>query len=221
MQMFKTRSWLIALAVTALALPALAQDMPRIDYMGYGWDAVPVPEGTGEVLSFATVAISVDPRYEIDAVANQLTVYVYDLAAEATEDLGGGVTMTTYSGGFLDMYLDPDHDAAWGFDPPNAVAPGTFIDGTLFFHGAFTSFVVYYGPDGSGSFQGNLNALGGDMIAEPCDDCAYSVGGSFLPASGASLPQGYAMFVDGRFQIDETVSNEEMGWGRVKALYAR
>ncbi len=219
MKRFKVQPWLAILAVLVMGSAVFAQVYPRIDYLGYGWTDIPVSADLGEVLSFTAVANSVDPLYEVDTGANELTIYAYGLVEQQRTYLGDGVTMVVYSGGIMDMYVDPARNADWGIDPPNGVSPGTFSDGVLFFRGSFLNFTIYYGPDGSGSFQGNLDGLGGDMIAEPCADCAYTVGGTFLPETGATIPAGYAMRVDGHFQIDEALPNQQLNWGRVKALY--
>ncbi len=217
----RTTGFLLGAVLVALALPlAAAAQYANIDYWGFGWETGGFPPSDpGDVLIFTGVADAADPLFGVDLSAYEVSFHVYDLVSDGESAIGGGYTMTTYSGGMLDIYLDDTPDADWGINPPNATSPSTFTDGLLFFRGSFQDFTVYMGPDGSGSYEGHLDGLAGDVIEQICADCAYTWGGSFTPASGAQIPEGYDLQLDGVFQLDESVGNDRTTWSRVKSLY--
>ena len=57
------------------------------------------------------------------------------------------------------------------------------------------------------------------MIDDVCTGCVYTWGGNFLPDTGAQIPDGYDLQVDGVFEIEEAVSTENASWGSLKALF--
>lgn len=209
---------LAASLVALFALPASAQ-IHGIDYVGYGWhDGVPV-KAIGDEFMFAGVANGIDPVFGIDLETEELTLYVYGLLITSEVDLGGGVTAVTYSGGYLEMYNESTPNAAWGINPPNATVPSTFIDGSLFFSGEFTSMTIYFLPGGGGNFEGNLNGIAGTMIDASCTGCVYTWGGTFDTDATVTIPEGYELQVDGVLEVDAAVSTSQATWGAVKALY--
>jgi len=208
-----------AFALVALAAPALAQN-PGIDYIGYGWETGGLlPSEAGDELVVAAVATGADPVFQVDFGVDELTFHMYGMTSGGEVPLGGGAVMVNYSGGFLDIYRDPAKNADWGVNPPNAVAPATFVDGALAFRGEFTSLTFYYAADGSGAYEGALNGLDGEVIDDVCANCAYTWGGSFTLAAGAQIPDGYHVQIDGMLELDGSVANEDSTWGGVKALY--
>ncbi len=213
-------SQLLLLLLLALAsLPAQAQ-YADIDYLGYGWETGGFPPSEdGDVLVFTGVADLVDPVFGVDLSQDELSFHAYDLVGTGEVDIGGGYTMIAYAGGMLDIYLDDTPDADWGIDPPNATSPSTFTDGILFFRGSFLDFAIYMAPDGSGSYEGHLDGLAGQVLDDVCADCVYTWGGAFAPAAGAQIPQGYDLQMDGVFQLDEAVADRPTTWGAVKSLY--
>lgn len=205
--------------VMASSTSALAQQ-PAIDYLGYAWETGGFPDSfSGDELIMMGVANSADPIFEVDLGTVELTFHMYGLISTGSVDIGGGNTMVSYSGGFLDIYVDGAINANYGETPPNATAPSTFIDGDLFFHGAFNNFVLFVTAAGSGSYEGTLNGLGGLMIDGACYDCVYTWGGAFLTDVGALMPTGYDLQMDGVFEIEAAVLNEKSSWDNVKSLY--
>ena len=99
------------------------------------------------------------------------------------------------------------------------VAPSTFSNGTLFFRGSFSSFTVYITAGGAGSFDGLLDGTDGELIGDMCEDCAYTWGGIFTTESGAQIPEGYDFQLDGVFEVDPAISNQDASWSHVKSLY--
>lgn len=210
---------LAALAMAGTAVPVLGQ-APAIDYVGYGWEDGGFPDSNpGDELFVASVAVTADAIFGVDLGTEELTIYLYDLISTGQIPVGGGTNLISYTGGFMEIYRDAAQNADWGINPPNATAPGTFTDGALFFQGAFVDFTLFLGASGGGSFEGNLNGIGGELIDDVCTGCAYTVGGAFTTDVGAQIPEGYDLQIDGVFEIEATVSTEETTWGNMKALY--
>lgn len=205
--------------LAALAMPAGAQ-YADIDYLGYSWeDGGFPPSNPGDVLELVVAADFCDPVFGVDLMMTELTFYAYGMVSTGEFDMGGGITMIAYTGGTLEIWMDPAKNADFGINPPNATVPSTFTDGTLFFEGAFTDFALFLAADGSGSFEGNLDGLDGMILSQVCAGCAYTWGGAFTPQSGAFVPEGYDLQIDGVFEIDISVPETEATWGSVKALY--
>ncbi len=221
--MKKSIPFMAMVLVVVFAIPAFGQTSV-IDYYGYAWETGGFPPSdAGDVLIFTGVGNYADPVFGVDigpGGTEELTFYMYDLVSTGEVDIGGGTLMINYTGGLLEIYRDSAMNADWGINPPNPTSPSTFIDGTLFFLGSFTSMTMFLNPVSGGSYEGFLNGLGGTMIDEVCTGCVYTWGGSFVPAStGAQVPDGYDLQVDGVFEIEEAVSTEDTSWGSVKALF--
>lgn len=215
MNKLMARFLVTSFALVALATPLLAQN-PGIDYIGYGWeDGGVLPSNPGDVLEITAVAVSADPVFQIDFGVDELTFYMYDMISSGEIPIGGGTIMVNYVGGYLDIYRDPAQNADWGVSP----SPATFIDGVLAFHGSFNNLTFFFTADGNGAFEGSLDGLSGEFINEVCVGCAYTWGGSFTQGSGAQIPAGYDVQIDGLFELDGAVADERSSWGDVKSLY--
>lgn len=209
---------LAALTVSVFALPAAAQ-ISAIDYTGFAWVTAAPLKAAGDEFRFVGAANNLDPVFGVDLGVDELTFHVYGLLSTGDLDLGGGVVMVAYSGGYMEIYQDSAQNADWGINPPNLTVPGTFVDGDLFFAGAFTDMTMIFTPDGGGSFEGNLNGISGSAIDASCTGCVYTWGGAFTVDAGAQLPEGYTHQVVGALEIDEAVSTDSASWGSVKALF--
>jgi hypothetical protein len=218
--MKKTIPFMALMLAVALAMPAFGQ-VAAIDYYGFAWETGGFPPSEiGDNLTFTCVGDAADALFGVDLGTEELTFYMSALSSLGEVDLGGGNLQIDYTGGTLKIYRDAAMNAEWGVGPlPNATSPSTFIDGTLFFEGTFNNMRVYLTPLGYGAFEGTLDGVGGTMINEICSDCVYTWGGNFTPPSGAQIPDGYDLQVDGVFEIDRAVSTEESSWGSVKALF--
>ena len=85
---------------------------------------------------------------------------------------------------------------------------------------AVEDFTLFLDSAGGGAYEGSLDGIAGDALNDVCDDCAYTWGGAFTPQSGAQIPDGYDLQMDGIFELDLAVPTEQTGWGSLKALYA-
>jgi len=217
--MRKSIPFMALLLVVAFAIPAFGQ-ASAIDYYGYAWETGGFPPSdVGDVLVFTGVGDYADPVFGVDLATEELTFYMYDLVSAGSMDIGGGTLMITYTGGYLEIYRDAAKNADWGISPPNPTSPSTFVDGTLYFKGSFNSMTAFLNPGGDGSYEGSLDGIGGTMIDDVCTGCVYTWGGNFTPPSGAQIPEGYDIQIDGVFEIEEAVSTEDASWGSVKALF--
>lgn len=205
------------LMATACVAPALAQN-PSIDYFGYGWLGVTPVKNAGDELLFTGVADFADAVFGVDLGVEELTFYFYDLISDG-DTMIGTTTKTTFSGGTLEIWRDGAMNADWGINPPNPAYLPTFTDGSLFFRGGFINFTMFLTAGGAGSFEGDLDGLAGEMIADVCTGCAYTVGGTFTSDTGAQIPEGYVYQMDGVFEIEATVSEQASSWGSVKAMF--
>lgn len=220
MKLTRPNLWTLAvLLVACAAIPAFGQ-APTIDYLGYGWEdgALP-PSNPGDVLTCVGTADNVDAIFGVDLGTEELTFHLYGLVSVGEVPLGGGIVMISYTGGMLDVWRDGAQNADYGINPPNGTAPSSFTDGTLFFSGAFNSFTLFLNPDGSGAFEGNLDGVGGEILGSMCTNCAYTWGGSFTSGSGAQVPDGYDIQMDGELQIEDSVANEDATWSQLKTLF--
>lgn len=206
---------LFAVLVVAGSLPTAAQ-VSSIDYVGYGWESGQA--AVTDEFNFLGVASSVDAAFGVNPGTEELTIFVRDLINAGGTDFGG-VIVTPYTGGYMEIYRDTAQDADWGVNPPNLTAPSTFSNGELFFAGEFTDMTMYVYPNGSGSFESHLNGIGGTMIDGSCTGCVYSWGGAFGPESEAQLIEGYTLQIDGVLEVDAAVSTDETHWDAVKALF--
>lgn len=208
---------LIALA-TAGASPAGAAS---VDYVGFAWESGTLsPSNPGDELSIAAAVTQIDPLFEVDLGATEGTIFISGLISTGSFVDGGGNTVITYTGGDLELFADAAFNKDWGTNPANGTVPSTFVDGDLVFSGVFTSFVVVISPSGAGIFEGLLDGTGGSALSGPCSGCAYTFAGTFAAPTGAQIPAGYDLQIDGVLDVESTVSVETMNWGTVKQLYA-
>ena len=217
-EMLKKSGIAVLLVMTATA-PGLAQN-PEIDYLGYAWETGGFPPSyAGDVLFMTGTAGIIDPIFGVDLDTEEVTFYIYGCTSLGAVDMSGTIYVT-YTGGYLEIYRDAAFNADWGTYPPNATSPSTFMDGTLLFKGVFNpSLIMYMTAAGNGGFEGSLDGIAGEFISDVCSDCAYTWGGSFTSGSGADVLDGYDLQIDGVFELDGAVANDQSTWGDVKSLY--
>jgi hypothetical protein len=212
-------AFLLGASLVGMKEPAEAA---LIDYVGFGWETVGFPPSqSGDELVVMAVSTQVDPLFGVDLAAAEATVVLYGLISTGGYvDPGTGWTYVTYTGGTLEVWEDPSRDHDWGVFPPNAQTP-TFSNGSLLFRGAFTSFTLTLSTSGAGVFEGTLDGTGGSALGSLCTGCAYSFAGAFTRDTGAQIPEGYDLQVDGILDVDSAVPAEPAGWGALKAQYGR
>jgi hypothetical protein len=212
-----------ALAVL-LAGPAPAQNA-LIDYQGYAWEtnAFP-PSDAGDVLSFVGVVDDLDARFGINLALDEVTLHVTDLVSTG-QMLSGGVITVAYTGGTINLYRDPSRDHDYGVNPPNATAPPTFVNGTLFLGGTLNDFFMFYDlATGTGAYEGHIAFTSGSGLTtlNLLNANGYTFGGTLSSAaSGGNVPQGYDLQVDGVIEVEVRVGVEPSSWSHIKEMYRR
>jgi hypothetical protein len=221
----------IAFLVGVFALGA-AQTSPAgaasllLDYVGFDYESPnPDPSQFGEVgsgyVSVGEVPVLFAPLV-FNQAANEYT-YVISGLLSVNRQIVGPFIIVDYSAGNLSVYED-DRGTGTAFDygtnPPNATAPSTFNDGTLYLSGPVTNFrFVFNTADNSGSFEGEFEATGGSQLANiPAGD---RKGWTFAGATSNALdiPEGYAHQIDGQVILEQVVPTRDASWGRLKANY--
>jgi len=192
-----------------------------VDYVGFAWESGGIATSNpGDALSIATVVTQIDPLFGVDLIAREATLYIDGLTSTGTSiDPATGATIIVYTGGTLSLYAHPSPDHDWGFNPANATVPSTFVNGELVFQGQFTSFALFRQSSGLGVFEGYLDGTGGSALAGPCSGCAYTFAGTFATATGAQIPQGYDLQVDGVLDVNSAVGTESLNWGTLKQMF--
>jgi len=204
---------------------ALAQNA-IIDYQGYAWETGGIPPSDpGDVLSIVGVVDAIDSRFGVNLATEEVTLYVTSLTSTGQVDLGGGVLSISYSGGSIDLYRDPAMDHDYGVNPPNATAPSTFVNGSLFLGGTFSNFFLFYDTaTGSGAYEGNVTFTSGSGLTtlNQIQANGYTFGGVLSDnTSGGNVPEGYDLQVDGTIEVEVIVGVQQKSWSGIKDLYRR
>lgn len=213
---------LVLFALCALSLsvatPARAAEA---DYVGYAWETGGlVLSQPGDQLAIATVVTQIDALFGVDLSSQEGTLYIDGLTSlGSTLDEPTGATVISYSGGTITVYADGVRNSDWGINPANATVPSTFTDGSLIFSGVFTSFTVRMLASGLGIFEGQIDGTGGSALGGPCSNCAYTFSGTFSEPTGANIPLGYDVQVDGILTVESAIATETINWGSLKQLY--
>jgi hypothetical protein len=196
------------------------------DYVGFDYeDPNPDPSQFGEALSgyngLGTVPGVFAPMLP-DTANNQYTYFMTGLTVVNRTPVGPYL-IVDYSPGTLQIWEDSKTSgtpADFGVSPPNALAPATFTDGTLFLVCSLTGFqYVFNTANGSGSFESSLTVTGGSQLVNiPINQ---RVGWTFAgtSANALNIPAGYAHQVDGQTFLNEPVPTVHSTWGHIKALY--
>lgn len=196
------------------------------DYVGFDYESPdPDPQTFGEPGS-GYVGVGFVPGLFAPLVADtanfEYTYVVSGLTPVAVTPIGDYVVID-YSAGTLEIYEDPKAGGTpgdYGVNPPNAVAPSTFSDGTLFVSGSLTGFqFVLNTVNGSGSYEAAFTVTGGSQLANvPVDN---RNGWTFAGATGNALdiPAGYDHQIDGQNFLGKPTPVNIGTWGRLKARY--
>jgi len=221
----KKLSLLSAAAALLLGGSAAAQNA-LIDYQGYAWETGGIPaSNAGDVLSFVGVVDAIDVRFGVNFASEEVTLHVTGLSSGGEVNLGGGLLSVAYSGGTIELYRDPSRNHDYGITPPNATAPSTFVDGTLFLGGTLSNFVLFLDTTtGSGAYESSANFTSGSGLTtlNQLQANGYTFGGVLnSSASGGNNPAGYDLQVDGTIEVEVIVGVQEKTWGAMKNLYRR
>ena len=221
----------IALLVAAFAVGTVGAQVARaqallIDYVGFDYeDPDPNPADFGEAgsgyVGIGEVQGLLAPLVP-DFTNNEYTYYIHGLT-QVSRQTFGTFEVINYTAGRLDVFEDNKtsgtlHD--YGTNPPSAVAPGTFIDGTLFISGSLTNFTfVFNTANGTGSYNADFNADNGSQLGNiPANN---RTGWTFAGATdnATSIPTGYYHQIKGQVYLNPPTRAHSATWGGVKGLY--
>lgn len=217
---------LLPLAAVLLVAGGAAAQNALIDYQGYAWETGGIPASNpGDVLSFVGVVDNIDARFGVNFGTEEVTLHVTGLTSGGEVNLGGGLLSVAYSGGTIELYRDPSRNHDYGTTPPNATAPSTFVDGTLFLGGTLSNFVLFLDTTtGSGAYESSASFTSGSGLTtlNQLQANGYTFGGVLnSSASGGNNPAGYDLQVDGTIEVEVIVGVRDKTWGAMKSLYRR
>jgi hypothetical protein len=145
-----------------------------------------------------------------------------------TNHVGSTFIYTThYSGGQFGFYQDhpknaPTSAAAMPANPPNAVVPANYQDGTLILSGTFSGFTVQVTQTGTnpanGSWLTNFQFTGGSLFSRVSTLGTALAQGNFCVTGCLPPAGGYSAQLDGKFDSPTTPAHSST-WGAIKQLY--
>ncbi len=221
-----TTTLMLTLCCALAAPPAARAQSLLFDYVGFDYESPnPDPLTFGEAgsgyVGVGTVPFLFAPLVS-NTVANEYTYVMQGLTPTGVQAFGP-FRIINYSTGSITIYEDAKlggTTADFGNNPPNAVAPATFTDGSAVLVGSLTNFqFVFDTSSGSGSFEAVFNVTGGAQLANfPLNQ---RKGWTFSGATSNALniPQGYAHQVDGQTFLDAPSAARRTSWGQLKAGY--
>jgi hypothetical protein len=133
--------------------------------------------------------------------------------------------LVSYAGGNVEIHTDQVGGGSYtvgdyGINPPNASAPGTFTDGSVYLIGHFTQFNLRYNTVRfTGSAQGVIVFTADQNGPLPPTGNSFLFEGIVGPQLDPLIPQGYNLELDGQIFVDSGVPAEQNSWGKLKALY--
>jgi hypothetical protein len=212
----------------ALCLPTAARAQTLLfDYVGFDYEFPDLNpsvfgspgdgyQGVGEVPNVFAPLVS-------DQTNFQYTYYFDGLVASTLSTSGPFVIVNYVGPGTLTVYEDSRTSgtaADYGTNPPNGVAPPTFIDGTPILVGSITNFqYVYNTVTGSGSFNSDFTATGGTQFGNiPVNQTqGWTFAGT--TTNTTSIPTGYDHQVDGQTFLKPPLPTRNDTWGGIKRRY--
>jgi hypothetical protein len=220
---------LICAGLGLLASGAAAQGLTILNIDGFLYEndvakSFP-PSNPGDVLAGVGLVNGMDPPLSWSTADFQYTWALQGLISTGAYDLGGGQLVIAYTGGTLDVvaqaYAGPGYTAPdYGVYPPNATAPATFTDGSVYLHGVFTNFMMFYdATTHTGHYEGQLNFTLGSSLGELANPSGYTFAGTVDRTGAITIPSGYDLEAVGHVDFDSTIPTQADSWGGVKNLY--
>jgi len=223
----------IALLLAGLGLVATRPQAARADtlfvfYVGYDYESPnPVPSTFGEPGSqYWALGAALDMGAPLvpDTTSNEYTFAIPGLTPVNVQNFGSFIVID-YAPGPMQVFEDSKTSGTpsqFGINPPNATAPSSFMDGSLFVQGTLSNFqIVLNTSTGSGSFNANYTVDGGSQLANvPANQ---RTGWTFAGVTSNEInrPTGYGHQVVGQVFLNSPVPASIKSWGAVKAQYRR
>ena len=221
----------IALLLVVLGLAARRPQTAEADtlfvyYIGYDYEAPnPDPVNFGEAGSqYNALGAAMDMGAPLapDTTSNEYTFVIPGLSPVNVQNFGSFIVID-YAPGLFQVYEDSRSSgtpADFGINPPNATAPLTFNDGSLFVQGQLTNFqLVLNTSTGSGSFNANFTVNGGSQLGNvPLNQrSGWTFAG--VTSNEINRPSGYAHQVVGQVFLNAPLPTQNKSWGAIKAQY--
>lgn len=215
----------ITLAVCGLFLASAASaDLLLLDYIGYDYTA-PMPrifDGLDQEYLALGDADDINPAAIItDPLNYQYTFCLESGTLTSSDTLAGIYARYEYNDGDGTFHIYEDAIAGgtareYGINPPNAVAPATFVDGTLILGAQFTSLTIIVNlSDWTASLNGTLSFYCGEDWGDlPCYE-GWTFAGE---TTEVGIPEGYIWAIDGLVYVEETAT-ENSSWSDIKSLF--
>ncbi len=218
---------LLAVLGTVAPRPHAAQaDTLFVYYIGYDYESPnPDPSTFGEPGSlYNSLGAAMDMGAPLvpDTTLNNYTFSIQGMSPTLVQNFGSFIVID-YAPGLFQVYEDSKTSgtaADFGVNPPNATAPSTFTDGTLFIQGQLTNFqIVLNTTTGSGSFNADFTVNGGSQLGNvPANQrTGWTFAG--VTANEINRPSGYGHQVVGQVFLNAPVPAQARSWGAVKAQY--
>ena len=225
MKRFATALLFSVLAV-ALHPPAAGAQSLLFDYLGFDYYSTPGGSPTTALdPTHRYTGLGTVPGVFAPLVADTSTKeYTYVMSGLIPTSITpvGGFFIINYGPGTVSLYEDSKTSgttADYGTNPPNAVAPPTFTDGTLFLKGTLTNFQFVLDPTGGGSFEAQFDVTGGSHFSDVPSNQRRGWTFSGATRNALNIPLGYAHQIDGQTFLDAPVATRHVTWGRLKATY--
>jgi hypothetical protein len=225
----KQLALVLLLAVLGFVAPrphAAEADTLFVYYIGYDYESPnPDPGNFGEPGSqYNALGAAMDMGAPLvpDTTSNNYTFAIQGLTPTLVQNFGTFIVID-YAPGLFQVYEDSKTSgtaADFGVNPPNATAPSTFTDGSLFVQGQLTNFqLVLNTTSGSGSFNADFTVNGGSQLGNvPVNQrTGWTFAG--VTANEINRPSGYGHQVVGQVFLNAPVPAQARSWGAVKAQY--
>ncbi len=224
------RHWkypIVILGLIALvgSTPASGADpeMPFFDFAGFSYlDGPAWQVGTVVTVVARLNEIQPEPIWPLEPELYEYTVVLEGLTIASVLDYGG-IYEVSYSGGAMKVYRDDSYNSVYAENPPNALVPSTFLDGTAELLGDFTEMVLLFDASaGVGTLSGLVNWTAGDKLPLIEDPEGWIVFGGVSDHAGLGIPEGYDLAWDPQFYgPTPPVPVEAASWGSIKARFGR
>jgi len=216
----------LAAGCALAAVPAAHAQSLLFDYVGFDYEFPnPNPATFGEpgsgYVGLGTVPVLFAPLVT-NTQANEYTYVMQGFTPSSTVPVANFLIIN-YTAGTITLYEDSKATgtaADFGSNPPSAVAPASFTDGTAILEGTLTNLqFVLDTTNGTGSFEAAFNVTGGSQLGNfPLNQ---RTGWTFSGATGNALniPPGYAHQCDGQTFLNAPSAAKRVSWGKLKSGY--
>lgn len=215
----------IVLSLVLVTVPMVDAhaEMPFFDFSGYSYLSGPQAQ-VGTVVTIASKfnEIQPSPSWPLDLASNEYTVMVQNLKIASVSSYGTFQEIT-YSGGTIEIHVDPSKNGAWAANPPNGQTPSTFLDGEAALVGSMSEMALFYDTaSGTGAVSGLVNWEGGAKRGFLQNPVGWTFFGMVSNQAGLGIPPGYDLAWDPQLYGPERPNPVvKKSWGGVKYAYRK